>query len=86
MSPQIPSPTPIQGVQNPDGTQAPPGPRLPIAELQANDFAFALYAQALLNWQQDGSEAKDSDEVNGTSYFQVTGELDFYLVQTFSAC
>lgn len=82
MSPSIPSPTPIQGVQNPDGSQAPPGPRLPLAELQQNDFAFALYVQALLAWQQDGDEAKDSDSNTATSYFQVTGKRIFVFLRS----
>lgn len=75
MAPTIPSPTPITGVLNPDGSSAPPGQRLPISELQKNEFAFALYSQALLAWQKNGDESKDSDEKNGTSYFQVTGRL-----------
>jgi hypothetical protein len=72
MAPTILSPTPIKGIQNPDGIQ-PLGKRLPLAELQQHDFAFALYVQALLAWQQDGDEDKDSDNQTGTSYFQVTG-------------
>ncbi|KAF2875899.1 common central domain of tyrosinase-domain-containing protein [Massariosphaeria phaeospora] len=72
MAPIIPSPTPITGIVNPDGTTR-PGKRLPLAVLQQNDFAFALYAQALLAWQKDGCETKDIDAKLGTSYFQVTG-------------
>lgn len=74
MTPTINSPTPIKGIRNPDGTQA-LGIRLPLAELQQNDFAFALYVQALLAWQQDGDEDKDTDNQTGTSYFQVTGMM-----------
>lgn len=77
MAPTIPSPTPIQGIKNPDGS-TPLGKRLPLAELQQNDFAFALYAQALLAWQQDGGPTKDSDAKSGTSYFQVTGMMDAF--------
>jgi hypothetical protein len=77
MSPTILSPTPIRGIRNPDGTQ-PLGVRLPLAELQQNDFAFALYVQALLAWQQDGDEDRDSDNHTGTSYFQVTGMMRAY--------
>ncbi|KAF2993735.1 hypothetical protein E8E13_000223 [Curvularia kusanoi] len=69
MTPKIPSPTPIKGIQNPDGTPR-LGKRLPLAELQQNDFAFALYAKALLAWQKDDDPDKEKD---GTSYFQVTG-------------
>jgi len=76
MSPAIPSPTPIVGVRNPDGSPR-KGQRLALAELQKNDFAFALYTQALLAWQKDGDEDKDSDNATGTSYFQVTGMLLF---------
>ena len=78
MSPAIPSPTPIKGIG------APPGQRLPLAQLQQNDFAFALYAQALLAWQRDGNKAKDPDAGVGTSYFQVTGALTAGLVRTFA--
>jgi hypothetical protein len=74
MAPTILSPTPITGIRNPDGTQ-PLGIRLPLAELQQNDFAFALYVQALLAWRQDGDEDKDSDNATGTSYFQITGMM-----------
>ena len=72
MPPIIPAPTPIKGIRSPDGT-ARLGKRLPLAELQKNDFAFALYTQALLAWQKDGDKIKDADSATGTSYFQVTG-------------
>ena len=71
MAPTIPSPTPITGVRSATGK---PGVRLPIDVLQAkHEFAFSLYVQALLKWQQNGDKDKDKDCVDGTSYFQVTG-------------
>ncbi|RGP66614.1 oleate-activated transcription factor 1 [Fusarium longipes] len=71
MSPKIPSPTPITGIQNPGGE---PIQRLPVDVFQKDHpFAFALYIQALLAWQKDGNQNVDKDNVTGTSYFQVTG-------------
>jgi hypothetical protein len=77
MAPTILSHTPIEGIQNPDGTQS-LGVRLSLAKLQQNNFAFALYVQALLAWQQDGDEDNDSDNKTGTSYFQGTGMICDY--------
>ncbi|KAF4444538.1 Di-copper centre-containing protein [Fusarium austroafricanum] len=71
MVPTIPSPTPITGVQNPGGK---PSQRLPVDIFQKDQpFAFALYIQALLAWQENGNGEFDKDNVNGTSYFQVVG-------------
>lgn len=78
MAPIIPSPTPITGIQDSDG-RALHGIRLPLEELQEkHEFAFALYTQALLAWQKDGNEKKDSDPKGGTSYFQVMGMTYLY--------
>jgi hypothetical protein len=58
-------------VQAPGGK---PSMRLPIDQFQSQQpFAFALYVQALLAWQQAGSPTVDPDNVNGTSYFQIAG-------------
>ena len=71
MTTNIPSPTPIVGVQPPGGK---PSVRLPLDELQnKHPLLFNLYVQALSNWQQAGNSTVDPDNVNGTSYFQVTG-------------
>jgi hypothetical protein len=68
----IPSPTPITGVRAPGGK---PGVRLPVQQFQdKKPLAFSLYIQALYRWQTAGNEKWDPDNVDGTSYFQVTGK------------
>ena len=72
MAPTIPSPTPIVCAETEGGK---PSQRLPVDVFQKNyPFAFALYVQALAAWQRNGSEDFDKDNVNGTSYFQITGK------------
>lgn len=72
MAPTIASPTPITGIHPPGGK---PGQRLALDVLEKeHPFAFALYIQALAAWQANGGEIPDKDNVDGTSYFQVTGE------------
>ncbi|KAG8158071.1 hypothetical protein KVR01_011832 [Diaporthe batatas] len=71
MPPVIPSPTPITGVKVVGGK---PAQRLPIDVFRIqHEFAFALYVKALSAWQKNGNEKFDQDNVNGTSYFQVSG-------------
>lgn len=73
MAPVISTPTAITGVKTAGGK---PAQRLPIDAFRTqHEFAFALYVQALAAWQKNGNEKFDQDNANGTSYFQVSGNV-----------
>jgi len=92
--PVIPWPTPVVGAEL-ISSEIPL--RLPIDVLQNdpnNKDVFNLYIIALNLWQTSGNETIDPDNVNGTGYLQICGNivrspkcrLDFEQEQVSMAC